>query len=250
MAGHAFDVARSGYANLLAGSGRRLASSGDTRTMLQARRRFLERGLYDPLLAHLTGLTQQEPTARVLLEVGCGEGSYIGRIAAHLSPLAAAAFDLSKDACRLTARRYPHLTVWTADSRQPWLLPDQHIDLLLNVFAPRHPAEAWRVVRPGGLLLCVLPDAHHLAEVRARYLMLGIEADKRDKVLAQFGAWELVSAESLAIPLDLEAAAVHDLLAMTPIAWHLPDLSSLDVRPLRTNAAFNVLALRRPIGLP
>lgn len=247
--GHAFDVAREGYANLLVRARRRSAAAGDTRPMLQARRRFLARGLYDPLIDHLVTLVRRQPAVRTVLEVGCGEGSYIGRIAARLPFLTAAAFDLSKDACRLTARRYPGVLVWTADSRRPWLLPDDQIDVLLNIFAPRHPAEAWRVLSPGGLFLCVLPEARHLAEARARYPMLGIEADKRAKVLAQFEAWELVSAESLALPLDLDAAAVHDLLMMTPGAWHWPDLAGLDVSPLRTIAAFIVLAFRRPSNL-
>ncbi|MGH2543987.1 MAG: putative RNA methyltransferase, partial [Ardenticatenaceae bacterium] len=46
---HSFDLSREGYINLLLGRGKKLAAQGDTKEMLQARRRFLERGHYRPL---------------------------------------------------------------------------------------------------------------------------------------------------------------------------------------------------------
>jgi hypothetical protein len=55
--GHAFDVAASGYVNLLGGGGGRAA--GDTRDMLLARKRFLDRGHYGPLGATVTQLVEE-----------------------------------------------------------------------------------------------------------------------------------------------------------------------------------------------
>jgi 23S rRNA (guanine745-N1)-methyltransferase len=46
---HTFDVAREGYGNLEGARGRVPRTPGDTREMLLARRRFLERGFYQPL---------------------------------------------------------------------------------------------------------------------------------------------------------------------------------------------------------
>lgn len=246
-AGHAFDMAREGYVNLLVWPGRPPTIQGDTRAMLQARRRFLTQGHYAPLAERLAALAASwRPSARVVVEGGCGEGYFIGRISPHLSSLVAAGgFDLSKEACRLAARHYPGVTFWTGDVYRRWLLPDQSVDVVLNILSPRQPAEMWRVLRPGGLLLVVIPAVEHLVEARARYPMLGMEAHKQAKVVAQMAQFELVSAESLTYPLALETTALRDLLAMTPSAWHLPDPAALDLTPLSATAAFTLLAFRR-----
>ena len=47
--GHAFDVGRSGYANLLQPQDRRSAEPGDSAAMVQARARWLDRGFAEPL---------------------------------------------------------------------------------------------------------------------------------------------------------------------------------------------------------
>src|ERR1017187_37490 len=50
-AGHSFDVAREGYVNLLLAGQRRSRQPGDSTEMVNARRRFLATGAYDPLSA-------------------------------------------------------------------------------------------------------------------------------------------------------------------------------------------------------
>ena len=88
--GHSFDIAREGYVNLLAPQHRTRGIDGDTAEMLRARRRFLGAGHYAPLrdlLAEKTAAllggnaAARPPRRRHVLEVGCGEGYYIGGIA-------------------------------------------------------------------------------------------------------------------------------------------------------------------------
>jgi hypothetical protein len=45
---------------------------------------------------------------------------------------------------------------------------DAAIDLVLNIFAPRNFAETARVLRPGGWLALVYPEANHLIGVCLR----------------------------------------------------------------------------------
>ncbi|MGZ3637956.1 MAG: putative RNA methyltransferase, partial [Ktedonobacterales bacterium] len=82
--GHSFDIAREGYVNLLLD--RITGQTGDTKEMLRARRRFLDREHYAPLatavsrmtLAHLADHPEWDIPA--VLDAGCGEGYYIGAV--------------------------------------------------------------------------------------------------------------------------------------------------------------------------
>ena len=73
---HSFDVARSGYVNLLppSASGKR---HGDDKHMVAARTAFLSRGYYDHLIGSVAEACMQlaGPDACVL-DAGCGEGTY------------------------------------------------------------------------------------------------------------------------------------------------------------------------------
>ena len=105
--GHSFDVAREGYVNLLTEKPR-----GDTREMARARRTFLEQGWYAPLSDGLNVLAAQclaTASAPVVLDAGCGEGYYLGRLAEALAPAQhiSVGLDISKDTVRMAARRYP-----------------------------------------------------------------------------------------------------------------------------------------------
>lgn len=107
-AGHSFDIAREGYTYLLPVNQKHSAAPGDDPGMAAARRDFLSKDYYRPLLDALCDLalshTGAEPT---LLDVGCGEGYYTAGIyqalcAAGKRPRMAGT-DISKSILRLAA---------------------------------------------------------------------------------------------------------------------------------------------------
>lgn len=80
-AGHSYDIAREGYTYLLPPNQKHSAAPGDDREMAAARRDFLSKGYYNPLLNTLCSIilahTSPEP---VILDAGCGEGYYTAGI--------------------------------------------------------------------------------------------------------------------------------------------------------------------------
>src|SRR5258708_31322560 len=82
---HTFDIAKEGYVNL-----QLKKLPGDTKEMLVARRDFLERGYYTPLSNNINEmiyhyLCTEEQVGESLphinvLDAGCGEGYYLGRL--------------------------------------------------------------------------------------------------------------------------------------------------------------------------
>src|SRR5712691_2914282 len=74
--GHSFDVARSGYINLLQPQERRSKRPGDTLAAVQARRRLHDRGVTEPLVHAIAEMMVARPRD-IVLDAGCGDGFYL-----------------------------------------------------------------------------------------------------------------------------------------------------------------------------
>src|ERR1700691_135876 len=76
---HSFDIARSGYINLLQPQERRSRKPGDTVAAVAARRRLHDRGVTVPLLQAIAETAAASP-GDVVLDAGCGDGFYLGSL--------------------------------------------------------------------------------------------------------------------------------------------------------------------------
>ncbi|HVC82953.1 MAG TPA: methyltransferase domain-containing protein [Chloroflexota bacterium] len=244
---HSFDLAREGYVNLS-----QSRQTGDSVEMLRARRRFLDAGHYQPLsdLINRLAAEHRPDTPCTVLDAGCGEGYYLGRLHQHRL-CRTLGLDAAKDAARMAAGRYRATAFLVADLTKCLPLAAGAIDVLLNIFAPRHAEEFARVLQPDGLLLTVIPQPDHLAELRRRLPLLGIENRKEDQVRATLGKLFVpIGVECLSYPLSLTKDAAGDLVGMTPTARHLDaatraDLAAPGAGPLTVTASFLVLSFRR-----
>src|SRR5579864_5339871 len=77
--GHSFDIARSGYINLLQPQQRRARHPGDTPEAVAARRRLHDRGVTEPL-RQAVAETLALGSGSTVLDAGCGDGFYLGAI--------------------------------------------------------------------------------------------------------------------------------------------------------------------------
>jgi 23S rRNA (guanine745-N1)-methyltransferase len=230
--GHAFDVAREGYANLLLTRRRRTRMVGDTPAMVAARAGFLARGHYarladaagDLVLRHLRG---RGAVAGCVVEPGCGTGYYLGRLRDRLLaegvPLPCLfGTDVSRHAVRRAARAHPEASFLVADTRSGIPIADHAAVALLDVFAPRDAAEFARLLAPGGLLVVVTPGPAHLAELAARVGLLGIQPEKQravaDGLAPRFRPLEV---HRLRYPMQLGGVEAAELARMGPSARHL-----------------------------
>src|SRR5579871_1012407 len=82
--GHSFDIARSGYTNLLQPQDRRSKQPGDTAAAVAARRRLHDRGATGPLLRGIADMIGAR-ASDVVLDAGCGDGFYLGSPAREIN---------------------------------------------------------------------------------------------------------------------------------------------------------------------
>lgn len=248
--GHTFDLAREGYVNFLAGQ-RVPPQMGDAPEMLRARRAFLQAGHYAPLLVAL-GPIIQAVAPSVVLDAGCGEGSYLQGLRPFLPPTGCwLGVDVAKTAVRMAAKWAPEAQFLVADIWQRLPVADASVDVLLNIFAPRNVADFARLLRPSGLLVVVIPAADHLRELRTTFGLLDVEEDKEARVVAQCAPYlTLMAAESVDIALHLSPPALSQLVGMMPGARQLTAVHQAALAQtmnFHTTAHFRLLSFKRAL---
>jgi 23S rRNA (guanine745-N1)-methyltransferase len=216
--GHSFDIAASGYVNLLGPQDRRSRHPGDSRETALARRRLFDAGhddgMRDEILAELDAMRGVAGTANVL-DIGCGEGSLLGSVQ-RARPIGAHGIDISVPSIELAAKRFPEAAwiVGNADRFLPWA--DGTFDLVTSVTSRRNGPEWKRVLKSRGRILLALPGPDDLTELREA--LLG-RAERRDRATPAIEELRpelaLVSRRSFFKTMSLDAGAVADLLKTT-----------------------------------
>jgi 23S rRNA (guanine745-N1)-methyltransferase len=184
--GHSFDIARSGYVNLLQPQDRRSLSAGDSKAAVDARAALEQAGVgrvvVNAVIDRVSGLGL--PAEAIAIDLGSGTGEMLGRLNSA-RPIAGIGIDLSASAVEHSARRFPSLMwlVANADRRLP--LQDGSIDVVLSIHGRRNPAECARVLKPDGVLIVALPAPDDLIELRSAVQGQGVERERIDGLLAE-----------------------------------------------------------------
>jgi 23S rRNA (guanine745-N1)-methyltransferase len=207
--GHSFDVARSGYINLLQPQDRRSKNPGDTASALAGRRRLHDRGVTEPLLRAIMEIVSAH-SSDVVLDAGCGDGFYLGQLARQVG-FSAHGVDISIPAVNSAARRYPpqegrfEWIVANADRFVPYV--DGSFSLVLSITARMNAGEFRRVLRNDGRLLVALPSPEDLVELR------GAGRDRVARTIETFAqGFALVDQRRATTTADLDADGVQDVL--------------------------------------
>jgi len=203
--GHSFDVAKSGYVNLLQPQERRSKNPGDTGEAVLARRRLHDRGVTAPLLKGIGGVLAAGPEDAVL-DAGCGDGYYLGSLARECG-FAACGVDISIPAVDAAARRYPECQWLVANADRAIPFADGSFDKVISITARMNAPEFRRVLKSGGRLLVAIPAPDDLIELR------GAGRDRAERTMATFAdGFSLLAQRRVTTTAALDADAVRDVL--------------------------------------
>ncbi len=178
---HCYDIAASGYVNLLPPGKGKNAHTGDDSGMIAARSAFLSGGYYDGISEAAAKIAADHlPLGEgriAIVDAGAGEGYHTCRIARVLASLTGRHVDaLGVDASKKGAAAGAKLAARTATDGADmsfaagniFSLPvqDHSLDVIFSLFAPIPAAESARTLKEDGLLVVVASAARHLWEMR------------------------------------------------------------------------------------
>ena len=203
--GHSFDVARSGYINLLQPQDRRSRHPGDTAAAIEGRRRLHDLGVTRPLLDAIAETIEASPDDQVL-DVGCGNGDLLGTLAGRIG-FRGHGLDISVAAVDRAARRYPgcEWIVANADRFVPYA--DESFAIVLSVTARMNAGEFRRILGNRGKLLVAVPAPDDLVELR------GPGRERVARTVETFAPnFQLIRQRRFTSAADLDAAGVQNVL--------------------------------------
>lgn len=245
-AGHAYDRSRFGYYNFLLGASGGV--HGDNKMMVAARREFLSHGFYEPLAERIAQICNELCTHNAkVLDIGCGEGYYTSKIFEKCKQKCAymAAFDISKDAVRETAKK-KCAEEYAVASAYHMPIGDESIDVAVNAFSPLAREEIYRSLKNGGYFVMAIPAEEHLFGLKSAIYDTPYKNEVADTALEGFS---LISEDELKYELNLNTQEdIRSLFMMTPYAYRTNEKGRervLALNSLQTYAHFIILTYRK-----
>ena len=224
---HSFDLAKFGYVNL---APQIKQSAIYDKENFQNRQKILEAGFYQVILEGVSDLLATKPTAKTVLDIGCGEGFYSRKLQESHSDKTFYAFDISKDSVQIAAKSEHNCAVnWFVGDLSRLPIKDASMDILLDIFSPANYGEFRRVLSRDGILIKVIPTENHLKEIRQ---MVENQLTKKDysnqDIREHFQEhFSIQSSQIASLTKPITTEQRQALLSMTPLLFHV-DQSKID----------------------
>ncbi|MFS9181262.1 methyltransferase domain-containing protein [Streptococcus timonensis] len=224
---HSFDLAKFGYVNL---APQIKQSANYDKENFQNRQQILEAGFYQAILEGISDLLATKPSAKTILDIGCGEGFYSRKLQEVHPDKTFYAFDISKDSVQIAAKSEPNWAVnWFVGDLARLPIKDASMDILLDIFSPANYGEFRRVLSKDGILIKVIPTENHLKEIRQ---MVQGQLTKKDysnqDIKEHFQEhFSIQSSQIASLTKHITAEQRQALLSMTPLLFHV-DQSKID----------------------
>ena len=224
---HSFDLAKFGYVNL---APQIKQSANYDKENFQNRQQILEAGFYQAILEGISDLLATKPSAKTILDIGCGEGFYSRKLQKSHSDKTFYAFDISKDSVQIAAKSETNWAVnWFVGDLARLPIKDASMDILLDIFSPANYGEFRRVLSQNGILIKVVPTENHLKEIRQ---MVQEQLTKKDysnqDIKEHFQEhFSIQSSQIVSLTKSITAEQRQALLSMTPLLFHV-DQSKID----------------------
>ena len=238
---HSYDISKDGYVNLHVVQHKKSHSAGDTSISVQARKRFLMNGFYEPLRVKI-GQIISNLSPKTVLDIGCGEGYYTSVLAHHSRQVIG--LDIAKTAIITASKTYKNheigkRVVWVVGTGAVLPMANETVDVCTSLFSPLPKYEMLRVLKSEGYLLMATPAPLHLYTMRER-LFDGVNLHNPTKFIGRLNPeFKLVGQWQVDSPLSLDGQNLSDLMDMTPYAYK----AKLDKKmALKCESDFKVVA--------
>lgn len=226
--GHTYDIAKSGYINLLLDNQKHSKNPGDDKDMVISRKKFLEKdyykGISDNVNETIFKFIEDLKREVSILDIGCGEGYYTDNIKKFLDDKKIKnniiGIDISKEAVISASKKNKKID-WVVASASNLPIEDESLDFIICMFAKIIPEEKMRTLKKGGHLIIVSTGENHLEEMK-KVVYKEVRKDFYSPIddLKIFNYVETINC-SYKTTIN-ENESIKSLFNMTPYRWRSP----------------------------
>jgi 23S rRNA (guanine745-N1)-methyltransferase len=174
--------------------------------MVEARRRLHEAGVSAPHLDKISSLVQAGG-GEIVVEVGCGEGFYLGKLSQQLD-FVGYGIDISAPAIDSAAKRYRKCDWIIANADRMIPLMNRSCSTVLSVTSRLNAQEFERILTPDGRVILAVPSDEDLIELR------GAGRDRASEIKQSMqDQFRLVEHDRVTHRIPLDAELIQDVLA-------------------------------------
>lgn len=240
---HSYDLASSGYVNLLNPGKMNNAKAGDSKEMIRARTSFFDSGAYEKVSLSLCSIIGSFENKHII-DAGCGEGYYTQGLARSFPDSTVLGFDMTKFGCEHGAKVAKKDGVgnvfYAVGNIFDLPLKNDYADIIVNVFAPVAEKEFLRVLKPGGHLIVASAGKRHLDGLKS---ILYSDVYLNEEKISEYNGFKLLETKNLCYFVTINGnATIKNLFTMTPY-YHrtsIQDKLKLDtVEALNTTVEVN-----------
>ncbi|WP_321382844.1 methyltransferase domain-containing protein [uncultured Enterococcus sp.] len=186
--------------------------------MFVHRQAMIQSGMYEVMLKKIVPYMDNK---ELVIDVGCGEGSFLTALSEASTAKQKIGFDISKEGVYLASNQ-PIEAFWCAADLTNLPFADSSADCILNIFSPSHYKEFERVLKPGGQVIKIVPESDYLKELRAAFFPNDEKKQSysNQKVIDKFSeSMDVIVDERITTVFDIPKARRLDLLEMSPLEW-------------------------------
>ena len=127
--------------------------------------------------------------------------------------------DLAKEGITAASKAYPGI-IWSVADLAAMPFADAQIDAIVNILSPANYAEFNRLLKPGGLIVKIVPESGYLKELREVFYDGDQQKEDADPVARFREQFDAVETERLTYQFELPEALLAPLIRMTPLTWN------------------------------
>lgn len=224
--GHRFDLAKKGSLYFL---DHQIKTEYD-QEMFIPRGKLIRSGMYQPVLQQIAAWQAGEK----VLDVGCGEGSFL-QLLNQIKPIATnVGFDIAKEGIYL-ATNQAVAAFWCVADLTNLPFADASFDTILNIFSPSHYQEFQRVGKPRGQVIKVVPQTDYLKELREKVFPDGKPYSNQGVIQRFYQEMTEVEQKRIRYIFEIPEELRLDFLEMSPLEWQAsPEIKAqLQAQPLK-----------------
>lgn len=213
---HQFDLSKKGTLYFLSHQ----IHTDYNKKMLMHRGKMINSGMYQPVLDTIFSWTNK---TGVVVDVGCGEGSFLQILTGMGLSGPKIGFDLSKEGIYLASSNSKD-AFWCAADLTNLPFTEASVDVLLNIFSPSHYQEFQRVLKREGSVIKVIPETNYLQELRQAFYPKNEKKQlySNERVVERFATeLTIVEDERLTYTFTVPEKNRLDLLEMSPLEWQV-----------------------------